>query len=582
VFHETSISGPHSSRVPDLFHDRPPYDLNEAEQERFDAMWTMAADNVAVAREACPQFHLRFGNGPIAVREEFYRRGLPADTFDSAGNESGVFGRMPEAQPPDVAALNATIWMDRQLLDHYGYADKPVTLGYEVIYPNTNPGNVDYETQADYMVRHALHALAWRMEHIRPGAISDMGNSYRFSNWGSSGFTRHRPDFSIKPAFVSFAAMSWALDGAVFDRVLDTGSFSVYGLAFDRPDGAGKIYALWTVRGRRPVTLVFDRDPAAVEHIDCQTRVTALAAADGAVTVEVSSSPVFVGVRGAEVGKIRLGEPDHRDALPPADQLVAVADLGAIGGWRTVAEDNPQLDHYNNKTAPRRKGDFTFEAVDAFDGRVNVLQVTPRPIGHGKPTMPMYAERVHDEGFLIPGAPTELGVWVNGNSAWGRIIFSLTDASGQVWTQIGAADRGEVSPWLQDWMPDELIDAIRLAGFEDWNTNDIFGDSRINFDGWRLVRVPLPGHYPGEEGRRYHWYRSSQWHSSGDGQVRYPLRLTRVIVELNERVLHVDRFEPPARPDIHLGPVVAIHGEPPGPRDANRDPEANPRDEWNR
>ncbi len=570
VFHETSISGPHSSRVPDLFHDRPPYELNEAELKRFETMWEQATDYVDAAREAYPHLHMRFGNGPIAVREEFYRRGLPSDKFDSAGNESGVFGRMPEAQPPDIVAMNAAIWMDRQLLDRYGHTNKPVTLGYEVIYPSTNPGNLSYDTQADYMVRHALHALAWGMEHIRPGAISDMGNSYRFSNWGSSGFTRHRPDQSVKPSFVAFATMTWALDGATFVRVHDTGSLSAYALEFDGPEGGDKRYAMWTVRGRRPLTLKFDGRPEALTEIDDQARVRDLPANDSA-TVLLSPSPRYLVVRGGNFAGFALGASDHSGDLPAEGRMHPVVDLGQTDAWGTVPDANSMLEHYNNKTAPRRKGDFLFEPVAGFEGRNQVLRVTPRPIGHGKDTMPMYAERVHPEGFALPGEPTELGVWVNGNSGWGRVIFSLTDASGQVWTQIGAAETGDVSPWLRDWMPEELIDSMRMAGMEDWNTNDIFGDSRINFDGWRMLRVPLPGQYPGEEGRQYHWPRSSQWHCDGDGQVHYPLRLNRVIVELNARTLHADRFVPPSRPEIYLGPVVAIAGDPPAPRNANRD-----------
>src|SRR5262249_19639272 len=148
--------------------------------------------------------------------EEYYRRKFPAELFDSAGNESAAFARPPEAQPPDCVAHNAGVWMDRQLLEGYGYKDKPVTHCYELCYPCTNPGNLDERTQADYLVRHALHSLAWGMPHIKIGCLSDMGNSYYFSNWGASGFCRSKPELSVKPSFVAFATLTRVLDGAKF------------------------------------------------------------------------------------------------------------------------------------------------------------------------------------------------------------------------------------------------------------------------------------------------------------------------------------------------------------------------------
>ncbi len=205
IFHEQSISGRHVTRVPDLFADRPDYRLSETEQKRFDELWEQAIAGATAMRERFPRAHLRLGNGPVPFKEELYRRGFPSELFDSAGNEAGSYGRPPETQPPDWVANNASLWMDRMLLDAYGYADKPVTQCYEITYPGTNPGNLDYATQADYMVRHALHSLAWEIPEIKLGLITDVGCSYYFSNWGSAGFCRAQPEMSVKPSFVSFA-----------------------------------------------------------------------------------------------------------------------------------------------------------------------------------------------------------------------------------------------------------------------------------------------------------------------------------------------------------------------------------------
>ncbi len=105
------------------------------------------------------------------------------------------------------------------------------------------------------------------------------------------------------------------------------------------------------------------------------------------------------------------------------------------------------------------------------------------------------------KGIAPPGEPTEIGVWVNGNSSWGRVIFELQDASGQTWTSIGALQRGELSPWLLDWMPKEALENTKALTQADWNTDGVFSGRWIDFDGWRYVGIPLPGNYPGEEYR---------------------------------------------------------------------------------
>jgi len=79
--------------------------------------------------------------------------------------------------------------------------------------------------------------------------------------------------------------------------------------------------------------------------------------------------------------------------------------------------------------------------------------------------------------------------------------------------------------------------------------------SRINFDGWRYLGFPLPGQYPGEG---YHWPANSQWFSDGDGIVHYPLLLEKLIVEIPEKTLHLNRYAAVARPEIYLRNLVSV------------------------
>lgn len=550
LYHEHSISGRHVTRVPDLFHDYPRYKMEPAELERFQKLMADAETAARSMREKFPKVHLRLGNGPLPLKEEMLRNKFPAELFDSAGNESASFGRPPEAQPPDYIANNASLWMDRQLLDAYGYKDKAVGQCYEICYPATNPGNLDLRTQADYLVRHALHALAWGVREFRPGCISDMGNSYYFSNWGATGFCRKKPELNIKPSFVAFATLTRVLDGAKFVRKLDLGSASLYGLEFDLPNGS-RAYALWSLRGQRPLRLTVDG--TAWKQIDDQANEKELAAKDGGIEVTLTPAPLYLVGQG-KVMDTKAGQPVYADQ--PAGKATLLSSLTETE-WVAETERNPELEAYDFLT-PRRKGDFEFKTGEGPQKDSPALQVIPRPIKNGKDTMPMYGVIRHTKGIPVLGTPTEIGVWVHGNSGWGRLIFELTDASGQRWISLGAQQGGETNRWLEDWLPKEMLAKFPTPGISDWNTEDVFGLSRINFDGWRYVAFPLPGNYPGEQ---FAWPANSQWRWDKDGVVHYPLTFRKLIVELPEKVLHIQEWAPVRRPEIYLKDLTAAEGD---------------------
>lgn len=552
LFHEDSISGPHVTRAPDLFHDRPPYQLDEKEKARFDEMVRTATEAVKAIRAKHPEVKFSLGNGPLPLREEFYRNGFPADLFDMAGNEAGSFGRPPETQPPDIVANNAGLWMDRQLLDAYGYADKPVYQCYEITYPGTNPGNLSYQTQADYFVRHILHSMAWRIPRIRMGCIVDTGNSYYFSNWGSSGFFTARPRIEPKPAAVAVATLSAVLDGATYEGFIETGSESAYLLRFRKKDGSF-VLPHWVVRGTRNFQVKLEGNiPPALRLISGNGAASEVKVSDGLATFGVTPTPGYLELpAGVTVADVSLGKPEH--LAKPAGTVSELDPLSRLEGWEVVKKRNPTLEAYNPMT-PRRMGNFSFEPVEKFEGEGPALRVTPHPLKTGKASMPMVMELRHLKGIELPGKPSEIGLRVNGNSAWGRVIFELEDASGQKWTSIGAK-AAEHSSWMADWLPEEAQADYKPGEIADWNTDDQWGLSRINFDGWRYVGFPLPGQYPGEG---YHWPANSQWKWSGDGVVHYPLRLTKVIVELPEKTLYLDRYAPAKRPEIYLRDLVSV------------------------
>ena len=148
---------------------------------------------------------------------------------------------------------------------------------------------------------------------------------------------------------------------------------------------------------------------------------------------------------------------------------------------------------------------------------------------------------------------------MQGNGGGGRIVFELEDASGQRWVSIGFEQKGEPTRWMADWMPAEKFKDLKSSNLCDWNTDDAWGWSYINFEGWRFLRFPLPGNYPGE---RYHWPYSSQWRFSGDGVVRYPLKFRKLIVTLPEKVLRFRDYAPVPHPEIHLKDLAVTYAPP--------------------
>lgn len=571
ILHEDSISGNHVQRVPDIFHDRPPYQLqandNPAldEQKRFRNLLEKCIEGAKAVKAKYPGIHLRLGNGPLPTKEELLRAKFPAELFDSLGNESGTYGRMPETQPPDYVGFGSSLWMDRQLLDHYGYKDKPVTQCYEICYPNTNPGNLAPETQANYFIRHAMHSLIWGVPEIRMGCISDVGNSYRFSNWGASGILYKMPELNAKPSYVAYATMTRMLDGAKSPRLLETGSTSVYAVEFDRPQSGSHVTCVWNVHGTREVVFEFAAD-ARAEVTDAQGNPPAGVRREdgGKLSLTASERPCFI-LAQAKIAAIRT----HAPSAPltrPAGQLQTLVpnpsgDWRAL--WKVIPTRDPELEAYNFMN-PRRKGDFQVETVRA-EGilpppsvSLSAMKVTPRPIATGKPTMPMYSTLALNQPVTLAGQPTSIAIQIKGNSGWGRIIFELRDASGQVWRSIGAAQRGEISPWLLDWMPKEMQQQNagdkQVKKLADWNTDDVWGRARINFDGWKYLDFPLPGNFPGD---RTVWPANSQWKFDRDGIVHYPLSLTGITVEIPEKVLKLHQFGPVSDPSIQFGEILA-------------------------
>ncbi len=547
IFHENAISGTHITRTPDFFTGRGPYALNEKEHTTFTNMWATAETTARAIRKHFSKTEIYFGNGAPQLLEEFLRHKFPAELLGSRGNECGNFMRMPETQPPDAVANNSGLWMDRALLDGYGYPGTPLRQCYEMCYPSTNPGNLSPTTQARYLVRHMMHSLAWRIPIIRPSCIMDVGNSYYFSNWGACGLCYAMPDVRPKPSYVAMATLTLVLDGATFTRMAPTPSPVIYAFEFKKKDG-GHVTCLWTLRGTREVTVA---NVAGATLTDLMGTETALAGG----TFTISADPVFLATPNPP-GAITAG-PAVQEARPEGRSFV-VSPLDKLADWTIETANSLELETYN-PMEPRRKGDFAYAETASFEGEANVLAVQAKLPVPGKEFLPMYSVLKHNTGVAIPGEPTRIGLMVNGNGGWGRVIVELQDAAGQRWISIGAEESGEPTRWLADMLSPEEFAKLKGSNRADWNTNDAWQRGSVNFDGWRYLSFPLPGNYPGEG---YHWPYNSQWRASGDGVVAYPLTLKKLIVTMPEKILYGTEYKAVPRPAIYLKDLMVTYDPP--------------------
>jgi len=129
----------------------------------------------------------------------------------------------------------------------------------------------------------------------------------------------------------------------------------------------------------------------------------------------------------------------------------------------------------------------------------------------------------------LPGHPEALGLWVRGNSGWGRVVFRLRDAKGELWTSTGARD--------------------------EWNADDLLAQSFVCFEDWRYLRIPLPSHTDYDAFRELG---TSGWGSEGGDHVAdYPMSLEAVFVEARNEVPVLGEMTLVPDRSVTLGPLRA-------------------------
>ncbi len=370
--------------------------------------------------------------------------------IDGSGLDVCGFERLPEQQLHQVSVHRLY-----ELRTEYAKAGipNPQLQTCEGIFVPTEPTCGSWRDQMDIYNRWTLLCMGYGVTRFYSGWFAfDCGSWYGAEQYGGCGIQRRIPYCDPKPGYAAFAAMTDKLDQANFDGWLKTGSLSTYCLRFKGPKGF--VYALWTLRGRRPATLTLAAD-AEVNVTDAMNNTKVFKSQGKKVTLQTDPSVVYVTSSGGISG-VRVGEPDNGDARPAADAQL-VGDLGD-GSWRYTSQGDAAYEN-NNFDTTRCLGRFNASlAEDPKRGTVLVSELDKQEKVHE--LMPWYNSLTPEKPIVLKGAPANIGLWVNGASDWGRVVYCLRDANGQRWISVGTKDQ--------------------------WNCDDMRSASSFNFDGWRV------------------------------------------------------------------------------------------------
>ncbi|MAE60196.1 MAG: hypothetical protein CMJ49_02445 [Planctomycetaceae bacterium] len=511
-----------AGNVPDYWNGEP-YEYTEHETERLKMYYNTARIAAETAREHFPDRKILMPWGDPGFAWPFLRMGFPTDLIDGSGLDNPGFERLPEMQLHQVALHR--LYITKKEYEKAGI-DDPHFLYCEGTFVPTEPGAVTYREQMDLYQRWALLSMAYGVSEFYSGWFGfDSGDYYATEHYGGCGIQRRIPYCDPKPAYAAFATMTDRLAAANFQNWIPTGSLTTYCLRFNGPKG--DVYALWNIRGDRPVTLTLAKD-ADVNVIDSMNNTTVVPSRGRKVTVTTDPSVIYI--TGCEITAAQVGQTDHSDAAP-SDTAVQVADL-ADGSWKYTNEKHEFFETNTFAVFPYF-GRFSSQTVNDPD-HGKVLQSTLEDQDEVHQLMPWYNTLTPAKPIPLNGAPSHLGLWVKGASDWGRVIYILRDAKGERWTSIGFPDQ--------------------------WNCDDVHSTSSFNFDGWRYIRFELPGHYGYDNFRKYGttWWRADD----GDSLTDLPLALEQIIIEQRTHVIYVNDVQPAASNTVLLGKLFVEYDNP--------------------
>jgi hypothetical protein len=513
---------PHCQYI-DLFHESydprvyPPEIYGEkyvaqdaALAAREDELFELGVKAAQFIRAKFPQLKIIAGNsggssGLIAV---MLRRGFPRELIDYLGSETTGQTFAPEKISPNTTA---GIWLMAETARKFGY-DVPLAGCFEFTFRAER--DLGAQRHAEWYARDMLTALAYRFPTISPATIEDVGNAYYDHLWGAAGLCERNPLHYPKPAYVALATLTKVLDSVKLVRQMPTGSSSAHALEFAR--GHERIYALWTPRGQCEIEFEFPTDTA-LTQVEFYGPQRPLKTKGRRLTLTADSAVNYL-ISPVAVTRITAGKRAFPHQMPPAGTQV-VSHMDDLAQWQLVPGEQALA------TPLRRPGKFELRQVNDSE-KGACLELELQREGEVPEVVGEYTALRLKQPLPIPGHPYTFGVWVKGDSGWGRIFWEIEDAKGQRWRSSKDLDGG------------------------DWGNQ-----AAIDFDGWCFLTFPLTRESPAlqvEPGAGL-----GQWQGNVDGKLAYPLKLVGLFVETHRQSLDLTQMQP-VKGTIRLKDVSAI------------------------
>ncbi len=497
-----------------------PFAYDKGELQRKKAYLVQAKAANEAVKNVSKDIETMLGSCAAVFAVPLLEDGVSKDSFDGIGLDLPQFERMPERQPR--ATEPSLLYFGREARDRLGYGDKPFHH-FESYFPSSHPLANGERGHAQSIVRTAVLSMALGSERfIECWTFQDPSDYWGSSHYAGGGMMTRQPEFNPKPGAAAYATMTQVLDTAKYDGYLPTGSLSSYCVRFKDPDKL--IYAMWTFNGIRPVSVSVSEGTKLVK-VDESGNESSVPVTDGKASLELSPTPFWLLAKGGGVEKLELGDPSYAQ---PSDSPTVLLDNFDRADWSYSQEPLPGYadNHWDVRRLP---GQYDFSFDDSADRGGKVLKASLKKAGDG-PMVGWYAVFNPPKPIAIPGKARALGIWAKGNSGWGRVIYELVDAQGQILRNIGTKDQ--------------------------FNCDDIHSWSSLNFDGWKYMEFPLPGNLPGDN------YREKDvvwWGHSENKPVKLPLKLTRIIVEMPTNIIYVNEMIPVKDQLVELDDLVAVY-----------------------
>jgi len=452
-------------------------------------------------RERFPDIKLIVGNtsSSMSIICSLLRHGFDTKYIDYIGVEAVGQTSMPEKL---WDGGTQGIWLSREVARKFGY-DLPVTGCYE--FTARTDRTLGPRRQAEWIVRDMLLCHAYHFQHINPAILHDTGNAYFNTLWGAGGLCRRNPLLYPKPAYVAVATLTKVLDQVKPPHRLGTGSTTVFALEFERADG-NIAYALWTARGKAVMRFHFTKNIA----LRCfgffgEISKTSTSLLDKSFDVNCNTSPVYV----LSPQKCEAIEIIDRQFENPPDSFRVVNRMDDIKQW-LLEEGDESLKNPTPRGLPIRvPGRFALtEVVDTEKDRCLQLKLireasVPDIVGE-------YTRLRLRTAVPVSAKPTEIGLWVKGDSGWGKIIFEIVDSTGALWRTEGM--------------------------WHDWP-----GDLLICHDGWRFMSFPIDG-----SSHVRNISVGARWTSKSPAKrssIQFPIKLVGLSVVMNRKALDLSEMK---------------------------------------